>query len=131
MKFLRLDENPDSPTRANAWACLTTNLVMPGAGSIMGGRKIGFAQLVFTLAGLALTAVFGLRFIVWSLQNWSRLQDPDADPVETLLRLWLAVRWALLGIGLFAVSVLWAFTTSLSILRRSRKPGAADLPPKL
>jgi hypothetical protein len=131
MKFLQLDADPDSPTRANAWTCLTTNLAMPGAGSLMGGRRVGYAQLLLTLAGLALTGIFGLRFIVWTLQNWSRLQDADADPLETLLMLWIAVRWALLGIGLFVIAVLWGLTTSLSILKRAKKSGEAGTPPKL
>jgi hypothetical protein len=38
-----------------------------------------------------------------------------ADPLDTLLELWLAVRWALAGMGLFVASILWALTTSLSI----------------
>ncbi|TAL05848.1 MAG: hypothetical protein EPO07_02985 [Verrucomicrobia bacterium] len=121
MKFPQLDKNPDAPSRANAWACLTTNLVMPGAGSLMGGRRVGFFQLALTFVALAMTVLFGLRFIVWTLQNWSRLQDPVGDPLDTLLELWLAVRWALAGMGLFVAAVMWALTTSLSIMSRAKK----------
>jgi hypothetical protein len=41
---------------------------------------------------------------------------------------WVHVRWPLASIGLYAASVLWALTTSLSILANSSKDG---VPPRI
>ena len=91
-----------------AWGCLTTNLALPGFGSLLAGRLIGYPQALLACAGVLLTMIYGLGFIWWFFHNYSRLHDPAADPIATLTELWMAVRWALLGILLFAVSWLWA-----------------------
>lgn len=85
----------------------------------MAGRVVGYCQAAVALAGLGLTLGFGTRFIVWYFANWSRLQDLGGDPIAGLIELWLAVRWALLGIGLFVVAILWALTTSYSLVREA------------
>ena len=114
-----------------AWGCLTTNLAVPGFGSLLAGRAIGYLQAVLGLLGLALTLGFGIRFFWWFFRNWSRIQDPAADPVAVLGELWQAVRWPLLGIGLFAVSWLWALGTSWTIVREARRAQAESRPPVL
>jgi len=78
-------------------------------------------QLLLSLTALILTMVFGVKFVLWYFANKASLSDPNADPVETLKAMWLAVRWALLGILLFGISVLWAFFTSWSVLRAAGK----------
>jgi len=65
-----------------------------------------------------------MRFIAWFLANWSRLQDPNADPMATLRELWLSVRWALLGIALFALAWIWGFASGLMILASAKKNSA-------
>jgi hypothetical protein len=114
-----------------AWGCLTTNLAVPGFGSLLAGRAIGYLQAVLGLIGLALTLGFGIRFFWWFFRNWSRMQDPAADPMAVLGELWQAVRWPLLGIGLFAVSWLWALGTSWTIVREARRAQAESRPPVL
>jgi len=112
---------PRAPlSRETAWACLTTNLAMPGAGSLAAGRLSGYAQIALALGGMAISLLFGVRFIWWFLSNWSQLQNPDADPVATLGEIWRALKWPLLGLGLFVLSWLWALVTSLGILREAR-----------
>ncbi len=113
-----------------AWGFLTANLAMPGIGSLAGGRLSGYPQCLLSMAGMLMTLYFGSRFILWYIQNWSRLQRLVAnDPLEPLLQVWLAVRWSLLGIALFAVAWLWALFTSWRIVSRAR--AEAKLPPLL
>jgi len=130
MKFtLRLGDG-ENLTRENALACCSMNLVLPGGGSLLAGRRSGYLQLAVCLTGFALTIVFGLKFVTWSLQHWSELRDPSGDPLETLLTIWRKCRWALAGLGLFGVAWIWAFLTNLGILRESRShAGTGAKPP--
>jgi hypothetical protein len=128
MKRLRL-QHPSGPLdRSTAWGCVTSNLALPGSGSLLAGRLSGYGQAFLALGGTVLTIVFGVRFLVWGLSNWSRLQDPEGDLVERGLEVWLSVRWALLGLGAFAAGWLWALGTSLGILRRASRPTPAKPP---
>jgi len=115
-------------SRQTAWGFFTANLALPGSGSLAAGRKIGYPQSALSVAGLGLTLVFGLRFIIWGISNWSRLQAMDNDPLGKWLELWHEVRWALLGIGLFALALLWALSTSLSLLQKAKPPRPPKLP---
>ncbi|MCU0785078.1 MAG: hypothetical protein MUF81_13725 [Verrucomicrobia bacterium] len=123
--------NREALSPQTARGCVATNLALPGFGSLMAGRAIGYAQAVFTVVAFALTVVFGVKFILWGLMNWSKIHDPQADPVETMVAFWHGARWALLGMALFAVSWLWALATNASILRAAPKNEEAGKPPKL
>ena len=118
-------------SRQTAWGCLTTNLAMPGAGSLVAGRVSGYAQLTLAIGGTALTVLFGLRFIWWFGANWSRLHNPDADPVATLSEIWQALKWPALGLGLFFLGWLWALVTSVGIVMGARKAESKSVPPRL
>ena len=113
-----------------AWGCLTSNVAVPGLGSLVAGRISGYPQVALGLGGMALTLAFGLRFFVWFAANRSRLLDPGADPAA-LLEMWLAVRWALLGIALFALGWLWALATSLALLAAAKRDQPPNVPPRL
>lgn len=129
MKFsLRLG-SAQHITRDNAWACCSTNLVLPGFGSLMAGRQTGYLQAALCVAGFFLTTVFGIKFVIWSVQHWSEIHDPEGDPGETLTALWHACRWALLGIFLFGLSWIWALITSWRILRVARRIAETSGPP--
>jgi hypothetical protein len=116
-------------SRQTAWGCLTANMALPGSGSLPAGRISGYPQLLFAIVGTVLTTVFGVRLLLWMLANWARLRDPAADHREIFLQMWLVLRWALLGMGLFAVSWLWALATGYDIVRSARNETPA--PPKL
>jgi hypothetical protein len=118
-------------SRQTAWGCLTTNLALPGFGSLMGGRVIGYPQVVLCVAGLILTLLFGIRFMLWSVKNWSRLHDPEADPVEALALMWSAGKWAFLGCAVFLFALLWALMTSLQIVGSARQLESKSVPPRL
>jgi hypothetical protein len=114
-----------------AWGCLSTNLALPGFGSLVAGRASGYAQAALAVSGLLLTLVFGVRFILWYFANWSRLQDAQTDPILAFVETLLAVRWSLLGMGLFGFGWLWALVTSLDIVRAAKNSAPANVPPKL
>jgi len=114
-----------------ARGCAATNLALPGFGSLMAGRPVGYLQAALALVGFALTTLFGVKFFLWYLGNWASLNRPGADPLEMLMRVGHEVRWAALGIALFAVDWLWALATNASILRAAPKNEDAGKPPRL
>lgn len=118
-------------SQQTAWGCLTTNLAMPGAGSLVAGRVSGYGQLALAIGGTAVSTVFGVRFIWWFISNWSRLHNPDADPGATLGEMCVALKWPVLGLGLFFVGWLWALGTSVLIVSAARKAESANVPPRL
>ena len=114
--------------RQAAWGCLTTNLALPGFGSIMGRRRAGYFQATLCVLGFVFSLTFGLRFFVWYLTNFSRINEAQDDPLASLNEIWMHTRWALLGMALFAASWFWALVTSLRLLRQSKQAGPADPP---
>jgi hypothetical protein len=117
--------------RATAWGCLTSNLAIPGSGTIVAGRRTGYVQGALALAGMGLTTVYGVRFMTWYFANYARLQQNGTDPFMVMGELWLAVRWALLGMALFAIAWLWALGSSLAALIEARRAEAPRKPPIL
>jgi hypothetical protein len=116
-------------SRQTAWGCLTTNMAMPGFGSLMAGRISGYPQAFLMLVGMVLTTVFGVRFLLWMLANWGRLHDPATDHLEALSEMWLVLRWAFLGMALFGAAWLWALASSYGIVRSAKND--ASVPPRL
>jgi putative Mn2+ efflux pump MntP len=131
MKTSSANANPEPPSVQTARGMVAANLAVPGFGSLMAKRAAGWPQAALTIVGFALTSIFGVRFIIWFLQNLNTLYGAESDPLESLLDLWRNVRWALLGIGLFAVSWLWSLSTNAEILRSARKLEAKEKPPVL
>ncbi len=118
-------------SRQTAWGCLTSNVALPGVGSLAAGRASGYAQLALAVGGLALTLVFGTRFILWYMANWDRVHAPEADPMEVLRQMWAVLRWAVLGIGIFAFSWLWGLVTGFGIVYSAKTAESAAVPPLL
>ncbi len=104
-----------TPRREPAWSYLLLNiLVLPGAGSYMGGRRVaGVLQAVLSLAGFVLTTVW-----LWS---WVAVFLRDATLPEGLGP---KAGWGLLGIVLFLVSWSWALVSGLALLREARAGSA-------
>src|ERR1700733_12486943 len=106
-------------SRQTAWGCFTTNLAMPGFGSLLGGRSIGYFQIPFTIIGFGLSLIESVICIVWYAHNQTRLADLDFD--QSLSELWSHLRWPLLGMAIFFATLLWAMTTSLAIMAKARE----------
>lgn len=126
---------PESSVQT-AWGCLTTNLAVPGAGSFLAGRKVtGVLQLALAIVGTAFTLIFSVRFFAWYASNRLRLEELGVDdPLGVIAEMWLAVRWAIIGIGMFGMSWLWALLTGLQVLKAAKRNAPLSTrpaPPKL
>ena len=107
--------------RATAWGCLTTNVAIPGCGSLVAGRASGYGQFLVAMVGMGMTLYFGLNFIIWYVSNWARTQQMQPDAAANFHELWLRLRWFLLGVGIFGAGWLWAVGSSLLILLEAQK----------
>ena len=114
--------------RAEAWACLTANLALPGSGSLAAGKPIGYYQLALAAVGFILSVATGIHLLGWMMGNGNALSQTSGDPVENLSFLWHEIRWPLAGLGIFAASLLWAAITSLQILSAHPKN---PVPPRI
>jgi hypothetical protein len=101
-------------------ASLAANAALPGAGTLLLGRTIGYLQLGLAFVGVVLTLVYGVRFVHWFLEHRLLLENPDQDPLTTLRWVWTEVRISLLGMALFGGAWLWAIAGSLTLLWKSR-----------
>ncbi len=111
---------PQPPDRRTARAFLATNLlVLPGAGTLMAGRKVGILQAAFALAGVALPLPWLAEWIVHWIQTREVL-------IEISPLFWMA----LAGVALFAVAWFWSLKSGLSILREASRvpPSSHPLP---
>jgi len=116
-------------SRQTAWGCLTSNIALPGSGSLMAGRKSGYPQGLLGIGGMVLTVIFGLRGLLWMLANWSRMRDPATDQIAVMSDMWSVLRWAFLGMAIFGIGWLWALASSYGIVRSAKSDSPA--PPKL
>ena len=105
------DSGPPGPDRPTAWACLATNLlVLPGLGSVIAGRRLGYLQMGLAVVGIGLTLVFVAAF----LKVWFKEADVWTG--------WGPVVTALVGIALFGISWLWSLWTGITMLRKEKRP---------
>ena len=99
---------------ARAWACLMTNLlVLPGLGSLLAGRRVGWIQAALALVGFALSALWLVWFgAVFLREGGFPLDGGPYLPV------------GLAGVLLFAMSWIWGLVTGLRVVSDSRAPQA-------
>jgi len=114
--------------RATAWGCLTTNLAIPGCGSLVAGRVSGYLQFLIAIIGEVVSAYFCLKFMFWYQSNWTQMQQIQPDSAANFHELWLRLRWFLLGLGVFGAGWLWALGSSLGILLEAKKAPPAAPP---
>ena len=92
--------------RPKAWSCLVSNLlVLPGIGSVMAGRRSGYAQIILGLVGFGLTMVAAVRFVLAWGQEFELPNDPGL------------YRMAIIGIAMFLAAWFWSLFTSLTLFR--------------
>jgi hypothetical protein len=77
---------------------------------------------------MALTTGFGLHFLWWYATNWSRLQSSQADPFSGVGEIFGAVKWALLGFGVFGLGWLWSLATGMALILEAKREGTPDNP---
>ena len=97
--------------RSTAWACLATNLlVLPGLGSLVGRRRVGYLQILLAAAGLAMS----FSYLATLLRNL--IDGGEWDGV------WRTLGGAAAGVGVFGMSWLWALVTSIQLIRQAKHP---------
>lgn len=114
-------------TRKEAWACVTANLALAGSGSLAAGRAVGYAQIAAVFLAMIMTFVTAIPMFQW-VASGGYAAAQSSPGFEPLLQLWPHVRWPLACIGLYVLCILWAMTTSLSILAKAAKEG---VPPRI
>jgi hypothetical protein len=89
---------------------------MPGSGSLVAGRAVGYFQIVLALIGLAISFITTMQTMVWYLKNYQRLNASN-DPLAPIIELGHHLVYPLLGFGIFLIAVLWALVSSWRIIR--------------
>lgn len=115
-------------TRSEAWACLTANIALPGAGSLAAGRSIGYFQLGLAGVGFLVSMITGLQMLQWMTANWATITSGTGDPGETLMTMWREIRGPLLGLAIYGTAICWAAITSLQVLASCPKN---PVPPRI
>ena len=112
------DPPKPSPAKTPVWLWVLTNqLAFPGLGTIMAGRRVGYLQAATMLAGFFLSMGFLVWFIVCALR-WAGHQEWSEAEFRAQYR---PYNWALhWGLGLCAVSWIWALFSSVSLLHQSK-----------
>jgi hypothetical protein len=117
-----------SLSRAESWACFTANLALAGSGSLAAGYAVGYWQMATVFLAMTSTVVTSIPLLQWKLSGVGASPAAMDDASQQLLELWLHVRWPLASIGLYVVALLWALTTSVSILTHATKD---KVPPRI
>jgi hypothetical protein len=116
-------------SRSEVWGCFTANLALPGSGSLVAGRSVGYFQMAVCLAGFVISILGGAGFLHWYLANPDPLaQAAGDDPFAPLLLLWQKGSLAFLGVALFVFALSWALITSLQIMVANPKD---PVPPRI
>lgn len=96
-------------------------LALPGFGTIMAGRKVGYLQLGLSLTGVVCVTVF-IGFALPHLGEVLRLRNTAADDPDAALDIltkwgpWLVLAFA--GMTLWGTAWLWAWATSLKAVQQ-------------
>ena len=95
--------------RATAVGYLVMNLTtLPGLGSVAGGRRIGYCQMMLSIGGLALIIIWMFFFCLrWVVEGEFSVGD----------NAWIGLTGIVLNVGAW----LWSLFTGLSIIRESEK----------
>lgn len=107
-------------SRSEAWGCFTANLVLPGAGSLIAGRAVGYFQMLLAFVGLGVSLVRMIQVVIWYITNYQRLNN-STDPFASLFELGHELLKPALGFAIFGIAILWAIVTSWRIIRGTVK----------
>ena len=99
--------------RQSAWACVLSNLVLPGLGSYVAHRRVaGILQLVISQTGFALCLIWVILFV----REWVH----EGSMPEGIMP---SMALGLTGATLFFLAWIWSLVSSVDILITSRKSG--------
>jgi hypothetical protein len=131
MKLVRASRAKGPANRGEAWACVMSNLALPGAGSLAAGKAVGYFQLALAATGFVVSTITGIQMFDWMLGNWARINQSTGDPFQNLIVIWQEIKWPLAGLAIFFVALLWAGFTSWQIYLSVPKSSPPPPPPIL
>lgn len=98
------------------WA-IVNQLAFPGLGTLMTGRRVGYAQAAVMLAGFFLT----MGYLLWYLVCAGRYAVNPSWNEAHFTSLYRPYQWSLYwGLALCAVAWAWALFSSIAMLRSAR-----------
>jgi hypothetical protein len=98
--------------RAAAWACVVSNLVLPGLGTFVARHRIaGVLQLVISQTGFLLMLLWAISYALRWIHQGSLPED-----------LGPSFRFGALGMAFFLLAWFWSVASSIEIVWRSRGP---------
>ncbi len=119
------EQPPRIISRKRALVCLGMNMLgLPGLGTIMAGRAIGYVQAAVMCLGFFLTVGFMMWYLGSSVSSFKRFMTTGV-PEELHYQPWLWVLW--LGLALSSIAWIWSLISSLVILRQTPPEG----PPRI
>ena len=97
--------------RRAAWIGLLSNLLVPGLGTILAGRRVqGALQLVVSQVGFVLSFIWAVLFVL----RWIHEGNVPEDITPHLAL-------GLIGVAIFILAWIWSLASSVEILYASRK----------
>lgn len=93
---------------------MVNQLAFPGLGTIMTGRKIGYAQATLMVAGFLMTVGFAGWVIVCGVRY---LQHPEWGEAQYRAQYQPYFGWLRWGLAFCAVAWVWALGSSVSMVR--------------
>src|SRR5712671_4285252 len=111
--------SPKRLSRSKAWTLAALNqLAFPGAGTVMAGRKIGYAQATIMVVGFVLVMLY-LFVIIGSLMSLLTGENTSEAAIEADRHRYA---WAgILGLVLSVLAWFWALASSISMVRNAQK----------
>lgn len=107
---------PNSSRRnLSPWVLVAINqAAFPGLGTILSGRRIGYAQAIIMLAGFFLTMAFMLYYLTCAARYAMTATWTEAEFSSKYKPYLWSLYW---GIGCCVVAWIWSLFSSLQILK--------------
>ncbi len=119
MGMKRFLAKPDKIDKKTAGALLALNLVFPGLGSIYGGKKSGYFQIVLSLAGLGGTLYYVGKMIM-CIAPYSDQIFQLIIPLEVSEKLLELLKPLIGSFIIFFISLVWSLITNLIIYKEAK-----------
>jgi len=110
---------PDEINKKTAGALLALNLVFPGLGSVYGGKKSGYFQIVLSLAGLGGTLYY-VGKIIKCLVHYSDQISQFIIPIEVSDKILELLKPLICCFVIFFISLIWSIITNLIIYKEAK-----------
>jgi hypothetical protein len=108
--------------KKTAYGLLGANLVFPGLGSILGGRKSGYIQLLLSLTSLAATLHYGIKLAKWIFERREQIPDWLYNlPPDVQSQLWNMLLPIIYALSIFSFALIWSLITNISIFKQAKK----------